>query len=153
MSYKQLHLAVNENTITISHTEELDNRKSELYVGQRQSENIQHRLKAIHDDLKANKNYKGVELGFGEIDWYDSCDSFEVPYFVIRKGDRKVKVLEETYNDIPKDWTQETTIRFDRPKQYAIIIKALKNFMSIDDKREKEIKKCIKANNDYFIEL
>jgi hypothetical protein len=133
--------------IKINSYVELDNRKSKLYVS---STRAKQKITRIHNSLKNRSSYSSVYLGYDQIDWYDSCDSYEVPSFYFKKGNRTVCDCYESYNDIPKDWEEVISIRLVNCKRYGVVMECLSLLgISLSDKEERELRKCLRDNTEW----
>lgn len=67
-----------------------------------------------------------MTFGFDHIDYYDGCNSYSTPTFVLEKGKRIPTVGERTWNTTPKEWEVNFTMVFSGIKQKATVIKAVK---------------------------
>ena len=137
--------------ISISAIKELDSRKSQLYISESKKKQLEEKVNSIHNELKKSKNYLSTSLGFEEIDWYtDETDMFDVPYFKIVKGEKKVDVSSYTYGSIPKDWEQVITIKFTNCKRYTAVVKAI-NLLgcTLTPKDRKSLVECIKMLTEF----
>lgn len=84
-------------------------RKQALYVNEK---SFALDLERLWKSIKTKK-LLSMSAGFGEIDWYtEYTDMYEVPYFKIKRGLKKVRILERTHGSIPKEWSFDITFRF-----------------------------------------
>jgi len=143
-----------KSLVVIRGVKELDLRKERLYINK--SNEVQ-KVMNVHNQLKSSSNYVKTSLGYSEIDYYDSCDSFDIPYFKISKGERKIKIGTYSSNDIPKAWQSELTIVLNT-KTMPLILKAISTLgYNLSDKELKLIKNKFtlakKDKTNEFIEL
>lgn len=153
MGYKNLEVYFQKNTMVIHYTKELEDlHKSKLNVDEIK---FGQQAKEIAEQVKWIKGFKKCSIGFGQIDWYDSCNEYDVPAFICSLDNkRKVETRYWSCNDIPKGWTICYTLRLDIPSSLRGVnkfFKALK--ISVSDKHLNEIKKAIKLNKAYTIEM
>ena len=60
--------------------------------------------RSIINRINLLDGFRIFTLGFGCIDWYESCNSYDVPYFSYSKTNTELKKTYLCYNDTPKDW-------------------------------------------------
>jgi len=153
---KSLDVCFSTNTMVISYEKELDYfHKGIINVNEKAYET---EAKEIADQIKWIKGFKSFAIGFGQIDWYERCNNFDVPYFICSENGRRVKKGYNSYNDIPKDWTVCYSLTMEIPSSIRGLNKffeALKNTLRvyITDKQINEIKKAIKNKKYLNIEM
>lgn len=110
--------------------------------------------KKIADQVKWIKGFINFVLGFDHIDWYESCNEYEVPYFSCSTEGKRLKKGYNTYNDIPKDWTTEYVLKMEIPSS----IKGLNKFFEalnlvFTNAQLNDIKKALKSQKPLRISL
>jgi hypothetical protein len=143
--------------ITITHSFERDERKSQLYLTKSDEESLKKKIKAIHDKLKTASTYVGIGLNFEEIDYYTSeTDMYLVPYFGISKGERSVRMGYNNEGSIPKGWEETMEVAFKNCKQYGAVLKAVEALgYTLDVAEVKDLKKALKDGYEFekFVEV
>jgi hypothetical protein len=101
----------------------------------------------IHQICKGSSLYLASFIDYQGIDWYESCDSFEVPSAKYVKGSRRVTNTSDTSNDTPKAWLEMRRIHFKfsqrNKKQIELCLKA----SGISIELAKDVQKMIKRND------
>lgn len=129
--------------IEISSDYNNSDRKSQLH-----SVNEERIAKSLESTWKSIKTTKKLlmSVGFFEIDWYDSCDSYDVPSFSIKKGLKKTRIEKHYSNSIPKDWGVDVYFRLKdtttKTPILEVVKKVLSNHFSSTD--EKTLTKMLK---------
>ena len=120
-----------------------DLRKEQLYIN---DERMASQVKDFWDRIKKESSLvQGLGVGFEEIDWYDSdVDCYEVPYFSIKKGLRKVKVSHDITGTIPKGWQLNVSVRIKATKTMKPIMAVINNCVSLSTSEEKALQKDIR---------
>jgi hypothetical protein len=149
---KTLSVSFSANAMFIQYEVELNgHHKDILSVNETMYEE---QAKKIADKIKWIKGFKRFSLGFGTIDWYESCNNFDVPYFVCSENGKRVKKDYITFNDIPKDWTVNYCLMMEIPSSIRGLNKffeALK--LDLTEEELKEIRKALKNKKSCTIDL
>jgi hypothetical protein len=132
-----------EIILNISSDYSRSNRKSKLYVNEK---TLATQLEEFWKSITTKKLIK-LEIGFGEIDYYDDMtDIYETPIIYIKRGLRKAKIEHRDHGSIPKDWSFDISAIFSpvktSPPIFEIIKKALGSYFT--EEHEKALLKKIK---------
>ena len=108
-------------------------RKSQLYVNE---ERLQQEVELFWKGTKTKK-LKEMLVSFDEIDWYDDeVDVYETPRVSMSRGNKKSRVSHSRHGSIPKDWSVELGLLFEKTTKKPILdtIKSLTDkFLSTKD--------------------
>ena len=141
--YDSVTIKQTEKFITITSEEDIGGRGSSPSRSQKGAERA---VKDMHTTCKKSSLFNGCRIGYEAIDWYDSCDSFEVPGARMGKSDRKPRDESDYSNDTPKAWNEFKSIQFTATTRNATPIelglKALGVYADV-----KAIQKMLKKNN------
>ena len=153
--YISSHTRGEDKFVTVTHTEDMDMRKTTFYASESDKKRFKNEVKNIHDKVKSASTYVGTSLDFIEIDWYSSeTDMYEVPYYGIKKGNRTVSEGSNMEGSIPKDWEKELKVTFKNPKQFGAVLKAVEALgYTLTSDEVKEVKKAIKNGNSFNKEV
>lgn len=149
---KQLAFSFYKGILSVRYSVELAGyHKNKLSVKEDKYEGI---AKTIADQIKWIKGFKSFTLGFDHIDWYESCNEYDIPYFCCKTDGKRLKKAYTSYNDIPKDWTAEYVLNMEAPSS----IKGLNKFfealnLTFDNKQLDYIKTALKEQKPLRINL
>ena len=85
---------------------DLDNRKSQLSVNNKQ---VEKRFTNLLDKVKKFSKFNDLSLSYNEKDYYDNVvNVYETPYIHFKKGTKKRKptISSQEHGCIPKDWSE-----------------------------------------------
>jgi hypothetical protein len=132
-----------ETFITIRTEEDIGGRGS---APSRSQKGVEAEAKRMHTICKKSSLFNGCKIGYSPIDWYDSCDSFQVPGARMGKSDRKVRDTSHYENDTPKAWEEIKSVQFNASVRNASPIQLGMQALGIRADI-KEIQKMLKKNN------
>jgi hypothetical protein len=149
---KKLSLNFYNDTMSINYSKELSEfHKSRLHVNEKKYKDM---ATNIAKSLRYLKAFKRFALGFGHIDWYDNCNSYNVPYFVCTNENKRLQNQEDECYTIPKDWTLCISATFATPCTIGPINKFLEAIgLRVSDELLKQIRKALKDNKSFDYEL
>lgn len=114
------------------------NRKSQLYVNEKR---LQEEVETFWKNTKTKKLTQML-VSFDEIDWYDDdVDVYTTPVVSMTRGNRVSKVSEHRHGCIPKDWSVDLRMLFEKTTKKPILdtIKPITDkFLSVKDMKELE---------------
>ena len=113
-------------------------RKSQLYVNE---ERLQQEVESFWKSTKTKK-LNQMLVSFDEIDYYDDeVDVYETPRVSMVRGNKKSKVSHNRHGSIPKDWSVDLRMLFEKTTKKPILdtIKPITDkFLSVKDMKELE---------------
>jgi hypothetical protein len=120
-----------------------DLRKEQFYLNEK---NFAVQVQSLWDQLKkASTLIQGLVVHFEEIDWYDSdVDCYDVPYFSIKRGLRKVKIGHDRTGTVPKAWQLHVVVTIKDTRTIKPIMAVIDNCMRLSTKEEKDLQKEIR---------
>lgn len=147
---KKLTMHINGNELSISFEKEMDSyHKSSLDISKKQLDNLKDQAKDMLRQVKGVKGFKKFSMGYGTIDWYESCRQYEVPYIYNEEG--RIKVGYQEHYDIPKDWTFGYSVRMDLPDTVRGINKVIEAFgYSLSNVEMGKVREIMKAGKGYL---
>lgn len=149
---KRLNISFSANAMFITYEKELDEfHKGHISVYEN---GYEEKAKEIANQVKWIKGFKEFSLGFGTIDWYESCDGFNVPFWTCSENGKRVKKDYIYYNDIPKDWTEGYTLTIEIPSSIRGINKFFEALnLNLNEKQINSIRKALKDKKYISIDL
>jgi hypothetical protein len=151
---KSLNVNKSNGVVRISVEMELDARKEQLYINEKTAES---KFINILDKVKKFSKFEKMTLHYDEIDYYDNMvDVYETPYihFTKGKGKRKPTISHTEHGCIPKDWSECYTLFLNDPKTIQPIEVFLSEFnISLNPKQMRELRKAIKGESNFHVEL
>jgi len=93
------------------------------------------------------KKLLSMNVGFGEIDWYDDeTDMYETPSISIKRGLKRAKIGYVNHGSIPKDWSFEFACVFADTTTISPILEVVKSALGshFSAKAEKEFTKAVR---------
>lgn len=151
---KTVNVHKNNGVVVIAVETDLNARKEQLFVNEKNAEN---KFTNILDKVKKFSKFQKMSLNYNEIDYYDNMvDVYETPYihFTKGKGKRKPTVSYSQHGCIPKDWSECFTLFLSDPKTIQPIEIFLKEFnISLNAKQIKDLRKAVKGEGSFFVEL
>jgi len=152
INMKILNVSFSTNVMHINYEVELYSvRKNRLSVNETKYEE---KAKEISNQVKWIKGFNRFSLSFGEIDWYESCDRYAVPYFTCSENGKRVKKDYIYFNDVPKGWTVNYCLIIETPSSMRGINKFFKVLkLNLNEKQLNKIRKALKEQKYCSIEL
>jgi hypothetical protein len=133
----------NELRLSVGSDYSRSDHKSRLYVD---SKPLAEAVERMWKSIKTKKLLK-LNVGFDEIDWYDSMtDIYTTPYVHIERGLKKARIEKQEHGSIPKDWSFELRAIFADTTTVTPILEVVKTALGsyFTPKMEKEFKKVMK---------
>lgn len=149
---ESIWLGHNGSHILIEFGYELDMHKQALYGQERWIKTMKDKVLAVHNAMKGSGSYVRTTSGFEEIDWYDSCDSYEIPFVLMERGSGKriPAVRMYTSNDIPKNWKVNLTVVFKPGINMLQVRRAAKAYgWNLTKEQDKGLQKALKEESGY----
>lgn len=112
----QFWTTVEEEINTFSLSVSYDAFEREVLNGSSDGEDLLSLFKPVLDKMKTKAGYSESSISIEPVDYYEyDTDSYTMPYFNHKKGQRKLEVQERTLTHIPKGWSIDLKIKFDKP--------------------------------------
>jgi hypothetical protein len=143
-TYDSIRISQNDKVITLVTELDIGGRGSSP---SRSQSYVEREVKSIHTTCKASSLFLGCQMYYSAIDWYDSCDGFDVPSAKMVKGDRKVTDNSEYCNDTPKSWDEVKHIQFKSTTRNASPIELGLKALGIPTSLVSDVQKMLKKNN------
>lgn len=130
-------------------------RKSRLFVNEN---DLSEKVDTLWKSIKTTKKL-GLYVQFDQLDYYDNCDSYNIPNFTIGKmfKSRKSKINYSSTNTIPKEWSVIYGFKIQNTKTKTPIIEIVKAVLGsqftgdIEKEFTKDIKDLLQGNKNYVI--
>ena len=142
--YDSVTIKQTEKYITISSEEDIGGRAEAPSRSQR---GVELAVKEMHTIGKKSSLFNGCRISYESIDWYDSCDSFQVPGARMGKSDRTPRDESDYSNDTPKAWNEHKSIQFNASPRNATPIQLGLKALGIRGIDVKDVQKMLKKNN------
>jgi hypothetical protein len=96
------------------------------------------------------KGFQRLYIGFSQIDYYDSCNTYYVPSTIYIN--KTAQISNNDYNTIPKDWEKDYTLSLSEAKTMRPFNKFIKTLgIELTKKQLNGFRKAIKEQADHNI--
>jgi hypothetical protein len=135
------------NGVWISCSKDEDAHKSKLYIDEKR---LKEECEKYGREFKYMKGFQHLHIGFGQIDYYDSCNTYYVPSAVYKS--RVAQISNNDYNTIPKDWEKDYMLSLSEVKTMRPFNKFLEILgIELTKKQLNGFRKAIKEQADHNI--
>ena len=135
------------NSACISCGKDEDAHKSELYVDEKK---LGEECEKYGKEFRYMKGFISFYIGFGQIDYYDSCNTYYVPSASYKS--KKAQISSYDYNTIPKDWEKDYSLTLSEVTTIRPFNKFIETLgIELTKKQLNAFRKAIKERSDYNI--